>query len=79
LLARDLWKKKYFLEKKKTPQLEDKVQILLNKIENSQLKYFNTMEFEVRNAPVNGQQNQELLLKVQHISSRNRSKYFLQK
>lgn len=57
-LARDLWKKKYFSEKKKTPAIEDKMNSLLSEIENINSKFFASYESDTnvnsfRNSSVN--------------------------
>jgi len=49
-IARDLWKKKYFNEKKKTPQLEERMNALLKEIEQCQQKMFHSLESDIRNA-----------------------------
>lgn len=53
-LARDLWKKKYFNEKKKTPPLEERMNALVREIEQCQKKMFHTLENEIRNAALIG-------------------------
>ena len=52
--ARDLWKKRYFAEKKKTPALEDKIQLQLTEIDSLQKKIFNNLETDIRNAALGG-------------------------
>ncbi|CAF0830695.1 unnamed protein product [Brachionus calyciflorus] len=47
--ARDLWKKRYFLEKKKTPELEEKNNYLLNEIQNLHQKMFASLESDNNN------------------------------
>jgi hypothetical protein len=53
-IARDLWKKKYFTEKKKTPALEEKVQELLNEIEGHQKKINQSLETDIKVAANEG-------------------------
>lgn len=53
-LARDLWKKKYFAEKKKTPPLEEKVQNQLTEIESLQKKLYLNIESDVKTAAQTG-------------------------
>lgn len=48
--AKDLWKKKYFAEKKNTPPLEEKVKAQLNEIETLQKKIYLTIEHDGRNS-----------------------------
>ena len=50
ILARDMWKKKYFLEKKKTPPLEERVALLKNEIEQIHKKTIQTIDGEAKHA-----------------------------
>lgn len=47
--ARDIWKKKYFNEKKKTPMLEENVNALLVEIQSHQGKIVHGMEGDIKN------------------------------
>ncbi|CAF1500668.1 unnamed protein product, partial [Didymodactylos carnosus] len=49
--ARDMWKKKYFTEKKKMPPLEERVQQLQNDLDQIQKKTLVVMNQESKHAP----------------------------
>ncbi|CAF3649938.1 unnamed protein product [Rotaria sordida] len=48
--ARDMWKKKYFFEKKKTPPLEERVMLLKNELEQIHNKTIQTIDGEAKHA-----------------------------
>jgi hypothetical protein len=50
ILARDMWKKKYFVEKKKTPPLEERVMLLKTEIEQIHKKTVQTIDAEAKHA-----------------------------
>jgi hypothetical protein len=50
ILARDMWKKKYFVEKKKTPPLEERVILLKNDLEQTHKKTVQIIEGEAKHA-----------------------------
>jgi len=68
LKARDIWKKKYFTEKKKTPLLEENVNGLLNEIQTYQNKIIHALDSEVKNA-ANDDQKKDTDLKVNFQSN----------
>ncbi|CAF1568728.1 unnamed protein product, partial [Didymodactylos carnosus] len=53
-LARDMWKKKYFNEKKKSPPLEERVQQLQTDLDQIQKKTVVTMDQESKHAAQTG-------------------------
>ena len=61
--ARDIWKKKYFTEKKKTPLLEENVNVLLTEIQTYQNKIIHALDGDARNA-ANDDPKNETDLKV---------------
>lgn len=50
LLARDMWKKKYYNEKKKHVPLEERINALRSEVDQSQKKTLQTMEAEAKYA-----------------------------
>ena len=50
LSARDMWKKKYFQEKKKTPSIEDRVSELKNDLEFLHSKTMQTIDNESKHS-----------------------------
>jgi hypothetical protein len=50
ILARDMWKKKYFMEKKKTPPLEERVALLRADLEQIHKKTVQTIDAEAKHA-----------------------------
>ncbi|XP_077981582.1 uncharacterized protein LOC144436628 isoform X2 [Glandiceps talaboti] len=64
--ARDLWKKKYFEEKKKTPPLEQQVVTLKHKLDSEHKKYINQIEGkEARRKNMYQQPSEKTNMKVQ--------------
>jgi hypothetical protein len=49
-LARDMWKKKYFIEKKKTPPLEERVALFRADLEQTHKKTVQTIDAEAKHA-----------------------------
>jgi hypothetical protein len=60
--ARDLWKKKYFAEKKKAPEMEEKVANNLKEIEAINTKLFTSLDSDLRN--MNHDSNSEAKVKT---------------
>ena len=52
--ARDIWKKKYFNEKKKTPLLEENVNALLSEIQSHQSKIIHGLDSDLKNLANDG-------------------------
>ena len=50
ILARDMWKKKYFIEKKKTPPLEERILLLKNDLDQIHKKTVQTIDGEAKHA-----------------------------
>jgi hypothetical protein len=50
ILARDMWKKKYFIEKKKTPPLEERLTLLKTDLEQIHKKTVQTIDAEAKHA-----------------------------
>lgn len=50
ILARDMWKKKYFGEKKKTPTLEERVLLLKGELDQVHKKTIQMMDNETKHA-----------------------------
>lgn len=54
LVARDMWKKRYFLEKKKSPPLEERVAQLKSELESIHQRTTQTIDAEAKHAAQTG-------------------------
>lgn len=66
-LAKDVWRKKFYAEKKKTPELEERVDMLTKEINGNESKMYISLEAELKSMNVASSNRQEKEARVSNL------------